>query len=241
MKDTKFIMGMPVTVEIADPSASTSALDKVFSYFRNIDERFSPFKETSEISRINRGELGEGQYSYEMCAVFELSQQTKEKTNGFFDIQKPDGSIDPSGLVKGRTIWQTAIILQNNGFKNFYIDAGGDVQAFGRIWKVGIKNPFKQNEIIKVLNIKDLGVATSGTYIRGQHIYNPHQKGQNIEDIVSLTVVGPNIFEADRFATAAFAMGRQGIEFIENFPDLEGYMIDKNGIGTETSGFNKYA
>ena len=59
-------------------------------------------------------------------------------------------------------------------------------------------------------------------------------------EIVSMTVVGPDVCEADRFATAAFAMGKNGIAFIENYPGLEGYLIDKNGMATMTSGFIKY-
>jgi len=32
----------------------------------------------------------------------------------------------------------------------------------------------------------------------------------------------------------------RGIEFIERFPGLEGYMIDAKGIATMTSGFGAY-
>jgi thiamine biosynthesis lipoprotein len=85
-----------------------------------------------------------------------------------------------------------------------------------------------------------MGVATSGTYVRGQHIYNPKILGPLETDILSLTVIGPNIYEADRFATAAFAMGREGIVFIERRDGLEGYMIDLNGQATLTSGFERY-
>jgi thiamine biosynthesis lipoprotein ApbE len=35
-------------------------------------------------------------------------------------------------------------------------------------------------------------------------------------------------------------MGKKGIEFIERFPGLEGYMIDQDGIATATSGFEKF-
>jgi thiamine biosynthesis lipoprotein ApbE len=35
-------------------------------------------------------------------------------------------------------------------------------------------------------------------------------------------------------------MGRVGINFIESLRGLEGYMVDKDGIGTETSGLGKY-
>jgi thiamine biosynthesis lipoprotein len=59
-------------------------------------------------------------------------------------------------------------------------------------------------------------------------------------DIVGLTVIGPNIYEADRFATAAFAMGREGIMFIENLAGFEGYMIDQHGQATFTSHFTRY-
>ena len=67
---------------------------------------------------------------------------------------------------------------------------------------------------MKVLYPKGAGVATSGTYFQGQHIYNPHSPAQKLHEIVSLTVIGPDILEADRYATAAFAMGRKGIIFI---------------------------
>ena len=69
---------------------------------------------------------------------------------------------------------------------------------------------------------------------------DPVAAGRAAAEIVSLTVVGPDACEADRFATAAFAMGKDGISFIERYPGLEGYMIDKNGMATMTSGFRKY-
>ena len=76
--------------------------------------------------------------------------------------------------------------------------------------------------------------------MRGQHIYNPHAAGRPITDIVSLTVIGPDVLEADRFATAAFAMGRQGMAFIERMPGLEGYAVDGSGRAVLTSGFGAY-
>ena len=57
---------------------------------------------------------------------------------------------------------------------------------------------------------------------------------------MSLTVIGPDIYEADRFATAAFAMGMEGIEFIERLSGFEGYIITNEGIATMTSGFEQF-
>ena len=130
------------------------------------------------------------------------------------------------------------------GLRNYYLDAGGDIQLAGTKdgapWRVGIRNPFNRAEHVKALAITDHGVATSGTAIRGQHIYNPYHAGQPIAEIVSMTVIGPDVYEADRFATAAFAMGRMGVAFIEGLDGFEGYMIDAQGIATYTSGFERY-
>ena len=245
MKSTRLIMGMPITVEVLGNGEVAESVEKVFTYFTSIDEKFSTYKSGSEISQINRGEKTLEQASPPMREVFKLAADTKRKTKGYFDIISPSGLFDPSGIVKGWAIWQAARILETEGFENFFIEAGGDIQAKGvnsegQAWRVGIRNPFNSKEIVKVLLIGNQGVATSGSYERGAHIYNPHNKSDELKDIVSITVIGPNIYEADRFATAAFAMGREGIDFIEQLPGLEGYQIDRHGIGVETSGFEKF-
>jgi FAD:protein FMN transferase len=243
MRHTRLLMGMPITVEVVDSAATQDDLDKVFAYFVFVDETFSTYKTTSEISKINRGELLPEQYSEDMKTALALCEQTREDTDGYFDIQS-GGIRDPSGLVKGWAIQNAANMLRAWGFRNFYIDAGGDIQVAGykddRPWRVGIRNPFNRAEHVKILALTDQGIATSGTAIRGQHIYNPHNRSVPLLEIASMTVVGPNIYEADRFATAAFAMGKKGILFIEKLAGFEGYMIDVHGIATFTSGFERY-
>ncbi len=244
MKETRLLMGMPITVEIVDAQATQASLDAVFDYFAYIDETFSTYKENSEISRINRREIGLAEYSPDMRTVLTLAEMTRQETDGYFDITR-NGFCDPSGLVKGWAINNAAEILRQKGFANFYVDAGGDIQADGKNnqgqdWRVGIRNPFDIHEIVKVVSISHGGVATSGTYVRGQHIYNPKDTAPLNSDIVSLTVIGPNVYEADRFATAAFAMGRDGIIFIENLENFEAYLIDQKRQAMFTSGFNRY-
>jgi FAD:protein FMN transferase len=249
MKETRIMMGMPVTIFIADKKVTQENLDKVFTYFQYIDEKFSTYKTTSEINAINRGELYVENASGDMQEVFRLSEETKKLTNGYFNIQKPEGKFDPSGLVKGWAIFNAAKILERDGFQNYYVDAGGDIQVrgineIGTDWTVGVRDPFDktQQKIVKVIHLKNNeGIATSGNYIRGDHIYNPLDiNAVPISDIVSLTVIAKNVYEADRFATAAFAMGKNAIYFIESLDGFEGYMIDKNGIATMTTHFDKY-
>lgn len=240
MRETRILMGMPVTVDVG--SAAGSLVESVFDYFGQIDRRFSTYRTDSEISAINRGDVPVRDWSGEMMAVLALAERTRSETNGYFDIRKADGSLDPSGIVKGWAIRNAADIVRRAGVGDFFIEAGGDIQSCGRNasggdWSVGIRNAFNTNEIIKVIYPRGRGVATSGTYARGQHIYNPHGSGEPVIDIVSLTVVGSDVLEADRFATAAFAMGRDGIFFIEQTPGLEGYVVDVNSRGTPTSGF----
>ncbi len=243
MKQLQLLMGMPITVEVVDPSVTEADIDKVFAYFRAVDDIFSTYKEHSEISKINRGELCAEEYSDEMKTILALSEQTKQETQGYFDIQH-NGIADPSGIVKGWAIFQAATMLKKAGCTNFYIDAGGDIQVSGKKdgnpWRIGIRNPFNRKEIVKVLAVMDKGIATSGTAIRGQHIYDPHLLHTPLQDIVSLTIIGPNVYEADRFATASFAMGKRGINFIEQLPGFEGYMIDASARATFTSGFERY-
>ncbi len=250
MRQTRIIMGMPVGVEINDREIIPGIFDEVFAYFVYVDQKFSTYKSTSEISAINRGEIPKEKWSEDMKEVFALSRQTRKESNGYFDIVTPEGTVDPSGLVKGWAIWKASNIIKSRGIKNFYVEIGGDIQVSGRnplgdIWSVGIENPLKRSAVagepvVKIVYLEDRGIATSGTYKRGMHIYDPVKKVIPADGIVSLTVIGPNVYEADRFATAAFAMGKQGIDFLEKLSGFEGYQIDQDGQIQRTSGFEEY-
>lgn len=250
MMQTRILMGMPITIEIYDPHVKSLVFDQLYNYFHYVDDTFSPFKDTSFVGQVNH-KVHNTKYELrgDIAEVLNLCEKTKQETDGYFDAWF-QGIFNPSGVVKGWAIYQAAQQLHQQGFQNFYIDAGGDIQVSGRncdgeVWRVGIQNPWDLKNIIKRVKIDaSHGIATSGTYIRGNHIYNPkspHHQTQNTDhSIVSLTVIGPNVLEADRFATAAFAMGRQGIPFIESLPNLEGYLIDNHGIATYTSGWENY-
>ncbi len=230
----RFIMGMPVIVEIVGEKKN-KPFEKVFEYFGWVDEKFSPYKQNSEVTKLNFEDK-------DLKQILKQCAQTKKDTNGYFDVFY-EGTFDPSGLVKGWAIWEASKILEEMKYKDFYIEAGGDIQTHGlneahEKWKVGVKNPFNRNQIIKIVQLSGEGIATSGNYEKGNHIYNP--LGKSNSEIVSLTVIGKNVYEADRFATPLFAMGFEGIKFLEKKNHLEGYMIDKKGFATFTKGFEKY-
>lgn len=242
MKQTRLIMGMPIEVEIVGVDG-TALFDMVYDYFQHVDDTFSTYKETSEIMRINGG-LPREQWSPEVTAVLELCEETKQFTDGFFDVYN-NGVLDPSGLVKGWAINNAAELLRQKGVQDFRIDAGGDMQLSGNnesgeAWQIGIRNPFNRDENIKILALHTEGIATSGTAIRGQHIYNPHKPSEELTEIASITVVGPNVYDADRFATAAFAMGNEGLKFISSLKGFEAYVVKSDQMAVMTNGFDRY-
>jgi len=248
MKETQIIMGMPITIEISDVNKKflvKKAMQSAFDYFNYVDETFSTYKASSEITKINNGFIAPSSWSDDMKTIFTLAEATKEATHGYFDMVMPEGGIDPSGIVKGWSIHKAAELLAHAGIEHFCIDAGGDIEVRGEkspgvSWMIGIRNPFDTEKVVKTVSLRDKGIATSGTYIRGDHIYNPHTKERKTDELASITVIASDVYEADRFATAAFAMGKEGILFLEQKEGLEGYMITYDGIATMTSGFPLY-
>ncbi len=238
-------MGMPITVEITSSRVSGTDIDKIFDYFKAIDAQFSTYKKNSEISLFNRGKITHAGLSPQMKYVMKKAEETKIRTHGYFNICRPDGFTDPSGIVKGYAIYNATKRIDRMGFTDYYVDAGGDIQVKGynsqqKPWVIGIRSPFNRYQNIKIVTIGNQGIATSGTSVRGQHIYDPFHPHTPINEIVSLTVIGPNVFEADRFATAAFAMREKGVGFIASLRGFDAYSIDDKGIATFTPGFEKY-
>ncbi len=244
MRLTQTVMTMPAVVEVINDRVTADDIAKIFSYFTAVDDRFSAFKPSSEVTRYNAGRLRSKDLSPDLQEVLRLSEQTKIASAGFFDIQR-DGFIDPAGLVKGWAIQRGAELLRRAGFNNFYVEIAGDIELAGhdrqgQAWRIGIRHPADPDQLVKVVALSNRGIATSGTAERGAHIIDPHTGLPVKSDVVSLTVIGPNVYEADRFATAAFAMGPSGIAFIERQPELEGYQVDSGGTATMTSGFDSY-
>lgn len=245
MRVTRIMMDMPIVVEVVDEDKQTQkAIEEVFIFFDYVDKTFSTFIKTSEINKINNGLLSRDKASSDVREILRRSEETKQATNGFFDIQSGN-NIDPSGIVKGWMIHKAAQLLKTKGYRNYYVEAGGDIEVAGKnkegvMWRIGIRNPFNRYEQIAVVELSGKGIATSGTAIRGNHIYNPYNRKKKEFSIISLTVIGNNVYEADRFATAAFAMDREGINFIARQKNIEGYMINTKGIATWTEGFEQY-
>ena len=120
--------------------------------------------------------------------------------------------------MKGWALDRAAAMLVDGGARSFCLNGGGDVIAKGeaepgRPWRIGIRHPRIADRLSCVLEIRDQAVATSGSYERGDHVVDPHS-GRPPRDVLSVTVVGPQLTETDVLATAALAMDRDGIRWL---------------------------
>jgi thiamine biosynthesis lipoprotein len=213
MATVRQLMGMPIVVDVRDEVAD-STIESVFDWFAWVDAMFSTYRPDSQISRLNRGELGYADLHPDVMSVLGMSEQLRGQTDGYFDMRAGSrDTIDPSGLVKGWSVDRAAAILDKAGVRNYAVNAGGDMRLRGRAapdpcWRVGIQHPLERGAIARVIETNELAVATSGEYARGAHVLDPHTH-RPPAGILSATITGPDLATADAYATATFAMGAE--------------------------------
>lgn len=240
MKVTEKIMGMETAIEILDPTLPQD-VDAVLEYFHVIDKTFSVYQKDSQLMRINTGRLRLENADPIVRKVLKLCENTRLITHGYFD-PKIENLIDPAGLLKGFAIHEASVQLDKKGYRNFYIEVGGDIEIHGlkngQLWKVGLINPVTKGKVI-VVSLTNKGMATSGLAHTGLPVYNPvTRKVANIHK--SITVIAQNAYEADRYSTAAYAMGFKALDFLEKVDNLEALIITGDGKELITSGFASY-
>ena len=219
------VMGFPVSLRVDDEDVPESAADAVFAWLREADARFSPFKEDSEVSRYDRGELSADGLSADLREILDLCEHYRVATGGAFDVRLPGRRLDPCAVVKGWSVQRAAQVLTAAGATRFVLNAGGDVVAAGGPWRVGVRHPEHADKLCTVLSLDGGAVATSARYERGDHIVDG-RTGRAATGLLSLTVVAPTLTEADSVATAAFAMGPEGVDWAASLAGCEVFAVD---------------
>jgi thiamine biosynthesis lipoprotein len=228
------VMGMPVVIEARDEAP----FDAVFNWLRFVDRLFSTYRDESEISRINRGELDAKRAHPLVREVLDRCEELCAETSGYFDARAASPYwLDPTGLVKGWAVDRAAAILDEAGVAEFAISAGGDMRLRGT-WRVGIQHPHLRHKIAAALEAADLAIATSGAYARGEHVYDPHT-GRPPTGVLSVTIAGPELATADAYATAAFAMGAAGPDWTARLPGYEAMTVLTGDVVVTTPGFRR--
>ena len=241
LRRVEHVMGMPVSLHLADPlpvATLTRLADGVFAWLREVDARFSTHREDSEVNRLDRGELRWAACSAAMRAVLDRCAALWQATDGYFDTYAT-GRFDPSGYVKGWAVQVASDRLVEAGAANHFLNAGGDLRVRGcpapegrgdraTGWRIGIRHPWLPMHVCWVLEGTDIAVATSGTYERGLHAIDP-RRGVPADDLSSVTVVGPDLGDADAYATAGLAMGAAGFDWLARLAGHESAVVTAGG------------
>lgn len=164
--------------------------------------------------------------------------------NSSVSLQKKGMKISFAAIGKGYAADVLKKKWQELGVESAYINASGDLAAFGKNasgqpWKIGIANPDNRAEILFYIPLENAAVATSGDYEqhflyqgnRYSHNINP-KTGLPIKGIKSVSVFSPAAEFSDALSTAVYAMGREaGLDFINTLPQTHVIIIDeKNQI-----------
>lgn len=175
------------------------------------------------------GDRGRIPTSEEVLEVKRLIGVDRIELLGHGRVKMPaDMKIDLGGNVAGFAADEAASILRVVGFKDFMINAGGEIYVSGqacegRPWRLAVDDPENRGRWADIVELKDRGVSTSGSYekyveINGQrwpHIINP-LTGYPERGVVSATVIAPYAVDADVLSTALCILGpRTGFPMIE--------------------------
>jgi thiamine biosynthesis lipoprotein len=228
-------MGTTVSLDLdgVPPSLARVLADETFAYLHGIDEQFSTYRPTSEVCSPLASP------SPRLAAVLDRCSTLWTLTNGYFDAYAT-GRLDPSGFVKGWAVQVASDRLVEAGAVNHCLNAGGDLlvrgRCAGRPWRIGVRHPFTPEQVCCVVSGTDLAVATSGVYERGPHVIDPFT-GTPAHGLRSVTVTGPDLGDADAYATAAVAMGAAGLEWLATLPGYSSAVVTDDGRFFCSDGF----
>ena len=242
---TVHAMGMPFTIQVRLPSSDRAATGAVENFHRELlwaDDVFSLFREDSQLSRLNRGELAVDECAPEMLEILQTCEWYRSATLGAFDARRPD-HLDPSGIVKGWAVARAAEALDRLKAASWLVGGAGDVHVSGEgsSWRLGIADPRVKGDPMgtPVIDVVAIGgefraLATSGMAQQGLHIWDP-KTGVGAQHYLQVSVVGPDMVTADAWATAIAAGGDEVLAAALD-AGLEVLVVTKNhGDGSFTA------
>ena len=245
------VMGTVVSFDVRDAGSGgrlagvEAALGRAVAWLHRVDRVFSTYRPDSQVSRLGRGELALADCDPEVAEVLALGEAAERAGDGAFSV-RPGGTLDPSGVVKGWAVERASEILREAGSLRHCVNGGGDAQTVGepepgRPWGLAVAHPLHPGAFATLVRGRDIALATSGTAERGEHILDPRTGLPARGGLASVSVVGPRLTAVDIAATTAFALGRDGRDWLERQPGLEGFAVLVDGRAWWTSGFGAYA
>ncbi|BCW47219.1 FAD:protein FMN transferase [Arthrobacter sp. StoSoilB5] len=256
-------MGTVVSLTVASGTSPQTAVDELESavdvveeIFTQLDLTFSLYREGSEASRLARGELALAYASESMQARYVEASEWRLATNGAFTAERPDGTLDLSGIVKAHAMREAELSLIALGLRDWCLNAGGDVLVSGspgpssasrevrEPWLAGIVDPFDRQTLLGTYSLSgsaDGGMralATSGSAERGEHIW---AVGPGRPEFLQVSVAAQDIVTADVLATAIVSGGPPTLDQAVEKWGVEVLAVGRTGTMLATPGFRNAA
>lgn len=162
--------------------------------------------------------------------------------------------IDTGSFTKGYVVDRAARLLKSQGVHRALITAGGTIMAVGKKagdvpWRIGIRHPREEGELLGSITLEDQAVSTSGDYERFYryehrricHIIDP-RSGQPVEAVQGISVIAPTATASDALSTSLFVLGvDDGLALVTNLPETEAMIVDQDGRAHCSLGWPAYA
>ena len=199
----EYLMGTVCEITAADP-------EPAFAEARRIEALISTWRDDSELSRLNHGEITKP--SSELDAMLREAMAISRETDGAFDPtvgrytlprRGATGLIDEGGFGKGYALDRMLAATRGDVVINF----GGQIAVRGAI-DVAIAHPLHRDRPVITLPLRDASLSTSSDSEHPGHIVNP-ATGQSVRWRGSVSVIDRSAFRADALSTALFVMGPQ--------------------------------
>ena len=153
--------------------------------------------------------------------------------------------IDLSAIAKGYAVDAVASNLEAAGFKNYFVEIGGEAVARGRkpagaSWRVGVERPQDIGQSVqRVVELQDRAIATSGDYrnfaiVDGQrysHEIDPETGRPIRNQLASASILASDCMTADGLATAVMVLGPRKSESLLEKYGAEVYYLERTEKG----------
>lgn len=188
----RYLMGTVCEVAVA----SEADAERVFAEAERIEAFLSNFREDSELSRMNRGEVEPGP---ELRALLDVAMEWARKTKRAFE-PRWNNAIDPGAFGKGYALDRMLALLPGDALLNF----GGQILVRGS-HAVTIADPKNREQPILELTLTNASLSTSSNNERA-HIVDP-RSGKPVKAWGSVSVIADDALTADILSTALYVMG----------------------------------
>ncbi|HZU64806.1 MAG TPA: FAD:protein FMN transferase [Novosphingobium sp.] len=143
-------------------------------------------------------------------------------------------ALDLSAIAKGFAVDALAEALVGAGIAHFAVEVGGEwrgsgVQPGGQPWWVDLETPPGAALAPLRIALHGLSVATSGTYLRGDHNLDPRSGRPAAGGIVSCSVVHASAMIADGWASALTVLGPEAGLEMANRQGLAARLVLRGG------------